>query len=87
MEVKCSKTFDKIWTERPFWTVFLENDSLDKLKNMSSIKKVLYLYEDGRNRKMVIKIEFTPLPECNILKGFKNSKTYAFKIVYSILCI
>ena len=36
-------------------------------------QKVLYLQEDGQKRKMVIKIEFTPLSDCKIVsvKGFK----------------
>ena len=38
---------------------------------------MLFLQEDGRKRKLVIKIEFTPLPDLEIvpfLKGFLKNQ-------------
>ena len=46
---------------------------------------MLSLQEDGSKRKIVIKIEFTPLPDCNILlflKGFQKIKMKPNQIVY-----
>ena len=42
----------------PFWTIFFEND----------------FEEDGQKHKMVIKIQFTPFPDCNILPFLKGLK-------------
>ena len=36
------------------------------------LKQMLSLQEDGRKCKMVTKIKFTPLPDCNILPFFKR---------------
>ena len=35
-------------------------------------EKIVPLLEDGRKRKKVTKIEFTPLSDCNILPFFKG---------------
>ena len=42
-------------------------------KNMSK-QKVLSFKVDGQKRKLVVKIEFTPLPDCNILSFLKSLK-------------
>ena len=62
--------------EGPFWTNFL-NDPLDELKNIPSSRKFYLFQEDGQKRKMVIKIEFTPLSLSDykiapFKKGFKK---------------
>ena len=57
---------------------FFENDPLDEPKRCRRAKS----QEDGQKRKMVIKIEFTPLSDCNIFpffKGFWGFKNKHFK--------
>ena len=52
---------------------FFENDPHEEPKNMPWSKKVRSFREDSQKRKVVIKIEFTPLSDCRIvpfLKGF-----------------
>ena len=54
---------------------FKKNYSLDKPKKILSTKK-LSLQEEGRKCKMVIKNEFTPLPDRKMLpflKGFQKT--------------
>ena len=70
--------FYKIWKEGPFWT-------LKKLSSWQAEKdavkqKVISFKDDGQKSKMVVKIEFTPLPPCNILPFFKGFKIGALKM-------
>ena len=61
--------FYKIWTEGLFWT----NDPLDEPEN-NGLEKILSLQENGQNRKMVTKIEFTPSSLRNVsllIKGLQ----------------
>ena len=53
---------------------FFENDPLDEPKQMPSSKKFVFseFQEDGQKRKLVSKIEFTPLSDCKILSFFKG---------------
>ena len=58
-----------------FGHIFFENDPLDELKRMPFLQNVLPFQEVGQKRKMVVKIEFTPLSlsrpqNLSLKKGF-----------------
>ena len=53
--------FYKIWREGPFWTIFFWKWSSRRAESDATKQKILSLQEIGQKRKMVVKIEFTPL--------------------------
>ena len=55
----------------------LKNDPLDE--PIQPNQQFLSLNNDGQKRKMVVKIEFTPLSHCNILQGYKK---YVYSDIY-----
>ena len=84
--VPFKKGFKKSERKVRFRQLFFENDPLDEPKEMPSGEKFHLFGENGQKRKMVVKIEFTPLIFLTakyfpFIKGFKNAHLHKTMII------